>query len=170
MKYKIEHKFEGGPFQECKTYLFEEYTFDAVNMPNVQGYKALEAIETDEIKRWKNEWSAHGQIPKVVQHLIKPQMLSWVEETTYDKAKQEYRSKITPFYFQNVFSCENRGYCQKISDREFLRIQEGYVNVKIPILGNVIEDLIVSHMKSNFETEYRDAYQAVKKKFPLTDA
>ena len=151
MKFKIEHKFVGSPYEDVLHFLTEENLFDPQNLPNVKGNKALVETVTE--------------VPKVVQHLIKPEMLSWIEETTYDRKKKTYHTKITPFYFKNVFFCENRGYFVKKSETEILRVNDGILNIKIPVFGTFIEEQIIAHMKQNFEVEYRASYKIVKERF-----
>ncbi|MEW6201819.1 MAG: hypothetical protein AB1546_07580 [bacterium] len=165
MKFRLEHRFEGGPFEKAVHFLTEEYIFEATRLPNVKSGKPLEEKITDDTKYWKNEWCAHGQIPKLVQHLIKPKMLTWIEETTYDRRNKTYFTKVTPFYFRSVFRCENRGYFVKKSDKEFLRIMEGILDIHIHVFGHFIEEQIITHFKRNYEHEYRETFKVIKQKF-----
>jgi len=165
MKFKIEHRFMGSPYEDAVHFLTEENLFDPNNLPNVKGNKVLIETITEETKYWKNQWSAHGQIPKIVQHIIKPEMLSWIEETTYDRKKKTYYTKITPFYFRSVFFCENRSYFVKLNDREFKRVNDGILDIKIPVFGSFIEEQIIVYLKQNFEIEFKASFKAVKDKF-----
>lgn len=165
MKFRIDDKFEGGPFEEVTRYLAEDYVFEPANLPNVTGNKKLKEVLTDETKYCKYEWCAHGQIPKVVQHILKPQMLTWIEETTLDRKTMIFKTKITPHYFKNVFSCESKLYFVKKSDYEFSRITEGFLNIKIPIFGIIIEEVIIAHLKHNFAAEHKITYKLIKEKY-----
>ena len=165
MKFKVVHRFEGSPFEEVIFYMTEEYVFDATDMPNIQSGKLIEQVETPEMKRWKNEWSAYGQIPKVVQHLIKPKMLTWIEETQLDRKTRSTFTRIIPFYFKNVFKSETKGWYERKSDNEFLRIVEGFIDVKIPVFGPFIEEQLVAHMRTNFDIEYKITFKHIKEKF-----
>ncbi|HOX29432.1 MAG TPA: hypothetical protein PLQ76_09800 [bacterium] len=165
MRFKIEHRFEGAPIDAVLEFLTEEFIFDANKLPNVQGSKLLEEKITEDMKYWRNEWCAHGQIPKIVQHIIQPKMLTWVEETTYYRKKKEYYTKITPFFFRNVFKCENKGYFVRVSDHEVKRVQEGLLEIKIPVFGQMIEETIISHLRKNFDEEYKVSSKIVKEKF-----
>ena len=165
MKFKIEQKFEGGPFDTVVHFLTEEYVFEPTELPNVQSNKQLEETITDERKHWKNEWCAHGQIPKLVQHLIKPKMLTWIEDTTYDRVNKTFFTKITPFYFRNMFRCESRCHFVQISETELMRITLGFLDIRIPVFGSFIEEMIIAHMKMNFDAEYKITSKVIKKKF-----
>jgi hypothetical protein len=164
MKFRIEHKFV-GTFDESVYFLTEENYFDPKNLPNVKDNKVLVEEVTEDRKFWKNLWSAHGRIPKLVQHIITPKMLSWIEETTYDRKAKTYFTKITPFYFRSVFFCQSRGYFKKLNDREFLRINDGVLDIKIPVFGPFIEEQIIKHLRENFENEFKYSYKVVKEKF-----
>jgi hypothetical protein len=165
MKFRYEHRFVGGPYDDVLHYLTEEYAFEPSTLPNVQTCKLIEEIITEDKKSWKNEWCAHGQIPKVIQHILKPKMLTWIEATTLDRRARSFTSTITPFYFKNVFRCESRGYFNKLSGNEFLRVTEGVLEIRIPVFGGLIEEAILAHLKQNFDTEYKLTYKTVKEKF-----
>jgi len=165
MKFRIEHRFEGGPFERVVEFLTEEYEFEPTKLPNVKGNKKLVEEITEEQKYWKNEWCAHGQIPKLVQHIIQPKMLTWIEETTYDRKKKTFFTKITPFYMRGIFRCESKGYFIKLSDSEFLRVNDGFLEIRIPVFGPFIEEQIVAHLKGNFNEEFKVTREVVKNKF-----
>jgi hypothetical protein len=76
VKFRIDQRFEGTPVEAAIEFLTEEYVFDATKLPNVKGSKLIEEKITPERKNWKNEWCAHGQIPRLVQHIITPKMLT----------------------------------------------------------------------------------------------
>ena len=165
MKFRYEHRFAGSPYDDVLRYMTEEYAFEPSTLPNVQQFKLIEEIVTEDKKSWKNEWCAHGQIPKVVQHILQPKMLTWIEATTLDRRTRVFTSTITPFYFRNVFRCQSCGYFKKLSDNEFLRITEGVLEIRIPVFGRIIEEAILSHLKHNFDAEYKITHKAVKEKF-----
>ncbi len=165
MKFKIQDRFEGGPFDEVVHYLTEEYVFEPANLPNVKGNKLLKEVLTEDTKYCKYEWCAHGQIPKVVQHILKPQMLTWIEETTLDRKAKVFKTKITPFYFKSVVSCESTLYFVKKSDDELVRITDGFLNIRIPIFGIIIEEVIIAYLKQNFAAEHKVTFKFIKEKF-----
>lgn len=165
MKFKIEHRFEGGPYEEVVHFLTEEYVFEPTKLENVKSNKPISEVVTEDKKYWKNEWCAHGQIPKIVQHIITPKMLTWVEETTFDRKKITYHTKITPFYMKNVVRCESDGYFVKVSDRELLRVQSGFLDIRIPIFGSFIEEQIIAGLRQNFDQEYKVTFKVVKEKY-----
>lgn len=166
MKFTIEHKFIGKPVKDAIEFLTEEYVFDPQKLQNVKDNKTIEESITPEKKHWKNQWCAHGQIPKLVQHIISPKMLTWIEETTYDRKAKTYFTKITPFYFRNMFFCESRGSYVVKSDSEFVRRNDGVLDIKIPVFGRFIEEQIIAHLRQNFDQEYKETYRVIKEKFP----
>lgn len=165
MKFRYDHRFEGGPFDKVVLFLTEEYLFEPQKLPNVQSNVKLEETITEDKKHWRYQWCAHGQIPKVVQHIITPKMLTWVEDTTFDRKKKTYFTRIIPHYFQNTFKCESRGWFEKKSDNEFIRVTDGFLSIKIPVFGPFIEEAILAHLKINFTQEYNATFKVVKEKF-----
>ena len=165
MKYKLEHRFKGKPVKDAIEFLCEEYGFDETQMENVTGSTLLEEKITDESKFWKRQWCVHGQIPKVAQQLIKPKMLTWIEFTEYDRVNKKYKTWIETYFFKDMVKCEQTGYYIIVNDGEFIRVQEGYIRIKFPVIGPILEEVIVKHLKKNWDDEYKISRKVISEKF-----
>lgn len=166
MKFRIIHTFD-GPFDKIVHFLTEEYAFDPTTLPNVTSQKILEQSESCDgrYKKWKFEWCAHGEIPKVLQHILKPKMLTWIEDSVFDRETKILKTKIKTHYLTNLFKCEAvTSYIEKIEDKLERRL-EGNLEVRIPIFGHIIEKEVIKHLKENFDNEYKYTKKIIKEKF-----
>lgn len=164
MKFKIVHHFD------VNTEDFEELTQDAdlqeyINtLPNLAEREELERVEDERYVRTKVRNFAVGFIPREVRHMLKPHMLSWVEESVYDKQLHKFDWKITPHFFRNLFKCFGT---YKYIDESPTRMRReiiGNITVSVPVLGKVAEKYIVTELRKNFEAEYKLTADYISKK------
>lgn len=121
------------------------------NYENVADVKVVELKEKDGKKYVKYEFCAYGQIPKAVQHILKPEMLTWREESSWDPVKREYVFKITPHYLKNVFKCSGKWVYSSKGQGKSVQECKGELKINIPIFGQLIEKTIWSNLKQSWD-------------------
>lgn len=155
MKFEITHKFD-VPREVFEDLWDRKDVADRVreSLPNLKSREILE--ESDEggfIKR-KIKNDGAGNIPERAKKFIKPGMLTWIEESVYDKNAHSYEFRCTPTYFKKYL--DNYGTCALKEDcGKTVREIKGVLNIKIPIAGKIAESIIIRHLKDNSEAEYR---------------
>ncbi|MEW6202300.1 MAG: DUF2505 family protein [bacterium] len=164
MRFKLVHYFN------VNTETFQRLTSDK----NLQEY--IDALPNlagrEDLERWEDERYAHarirvlavGLIPKEVRHILKPKMLTWIEESVYDKLNHTFEWKIIPYYFRQYVEC--RGTYKYIDEgnSRMRREIEGMLNISAPVFGRLIEQYIIQHLKKNFDAEYRVTSNYINKK------
>lgn len=123
-------------------------------LDNVQDREVIEKVECDRFIKAKVRYCATGIIPKPLTQIIKPHMLSWIEETTFDKAGNFWTWNVSPNYFRNIV--ESRGKMSIIPDgeRRCRRVTAGFISIRIPVLGDLAEKVILDHLRKNIDQEY----------------
>lgn len=100
----------------------------------------------------KGEWCVHGQIPRIAQKLLRPDMLTFIEETVWDDDDASFHTKVTPHFLRHALHCETMSRYEPVNGALTRRYFRGVVRVKIPIIGPVLEKAIVDGlMKSNVQ-------------------
>ncbi len=141
------------------------YTFE--ELPNVTQNKEIWREEKGNLRYLKVEWCAHGQIPKVAQKVVSPKMLTWIEESIWDKEKYIYSFKIKPFYFAKQIDCEGSTKFYSKGKNKCARLFDIKLRIHIPVVGLVLEMAILELLKKNEEEEYKlslKALESLKKK------
>ncbi len=164
MKFELVHYFD-GPLDRVAYWLMEstEPLIEPADLPNVTECEELDRKDTDTERIIKWKFCAHSDIPKALQHLIKPEMLTWIHDSVFDKKAKVDTFKITPFYFKNVFSCSGSASFSPDGNRT-KRIIKGDVRLKIPIVGAIFEDQVVKKLKENITEEYKVTSKNVAEK------
>lgn len=154
MKFRIIHHFN------VNTETFELLTQDSDmdeyirQLPNLSEREELEKHEDERFVRIRARNFAVGFIPKEIRHVVKPHMLSWLEDTVYDKRRHVIDWKITPHFFSSVFSSGGTyKYIDETPERMRREI-DGDLTIRIPIVGPLLEKTIVKELKKNMEVEF----------------
>ena len=125
-------------------------------MPDLTYAKCLERRDDPDGKiHVKMEMCAHGQIPKAVQHLLKPEMLTWQEISTWDPATKRYTYQVKTKYFSNMFVCKGYWGYRETGPNKTVQYCDGIIEIKIPIFGGIIEKAIVPNLKKNWDENYK---------------
>jgi hypothetical protein len=87
--------------------------------------------------------------------------MSYVEEATFDRTTKRYRFTTTPMgSLKGKASTSGEMFCEKLGDKKCLRISKLRVEVKVFMVGGLLEDRIVSDLKSSYAkaAEFTSAY------------
>ncbi len=77
----------------------------AAYMPNVKKIEVMRREESGGTVKLHNVWYGKGEIPKVAQHVIKPDILMWDDWATWTEAGTRCEWKLGLRVFNDKFSC-----------------------------------------------------------------
>jgi len=77
----------------------------AAFMPNIKEIKVLSREESPGRVKLHNEWAGKGDIPKVVQPIIKPEMVKWDDYADWDDANHQCHWQIKLRVFTENCTC-----------------------------------------------------------------
>lgn len=154
------------PLKEAVSIFMEgdDVCYDMGELQNVTQYKIVKKDDRGDKKIETKEWCAHAQIPKALQHIITPKMLTWFEHSVWDRNTNIYTFTIEPHYLKNKVSCDGKTIYRE-KDGKCARTFEMRLDVKIPILGQIFENVVIGLMKENEEQDYKLSANALKKAF-----
>jgi hypothetical protein len=165
MKFQILDRFD-GTLAEFERVLDDPKLHDrlAQAMPGLLRIEPLERVDEGERVRRRVRYTPNtdGKIPSFGRSVVKPSMLAWVEESTFDKTRHRFEYRILPnlpenwrdrFHSQGSYQLSQEG--QKV-----LRRIEGEIVVRLPLLGGTVEKLLLRELKENFRAE-ADAMSAM---------
>lgn len=103
---------------------------------------------------YKSEWCVHGQIPPLAQKIVRPEMLTFIEDTVWDDEAAMFSTKITPHFFKKQLVCETTSKYWDDGNGGAKRDFRGKIHVNIPIIGPVVESAIVDGLRKNNKQNY----------------
>ena len=106
--------------------------YDLVDLPNVSASKPISERDDGNRKYIKNEWCVHGQIPKICRKLIRPEMLTFIEDSIWDRPTKTYSTNVIPHFFKDQINCRHKLEFIDTGDGRTKRAMSGFFEVKIP--------------------------------------
>jgi len=163
-KIKVERIFDYPMEESVKFFMEREDTaYDIQELENVTQWKVVKEEDRGDKRIGTKEWCAHAQIPKVLQHVVSPRMLTWYEHSEWDRTTRTYKFRIEPIYLKKVVKCQGQTTFAEAPGNKTSRTFQMMLSVDIPVLGSVAEKLIIDLLKKNEEQDYKLSLDALTK-------
>lgn len=141
----------------------KEPIYDLLDLPNASGLKPISERDEGDKKFIKNEWCVHGQIPPIAQKLIRPDMLTFIEDSVWDRTTKMYTANIIPHHFSKVITAKHRVEFYDNGDGRTRRALKGIFEARIPIIGPIFEKTVIKYLKQNAEEDFKLSRRALEK-------
>lgn len=101
-------------------------------------------------------YQAHVRLPKFAQGYVTPEMTVWDEQSTYDIGPHKGRWTIVPNIkpeWRPYFSASGSYAIEALGDGRSRRVVKGELELRVRLVRQVAERLIVSEVRKAFEAE-----------------
>lgn len=102
-----------------------------------------------------------GDLPGPVKKVIGDR-LAYTEEGTFDRKAKRYSFKVTPSTMAEKTKVSGEMWCEKISDKKIRRMCRISVEVKVFVVGGMIEDRIMADLRSSYDNSTTFTNQYIK--------
>lgn len=131
----------------------------AAAMPALEKIEPLEREEDAREVRRRVRYTPNvaGKIPIFGRAFVKPSMLSWVEESSYDKEQHRFRYRIIPnlpVAWRDRFDSHGE-YTLTARATGVTRRIECEIEVRVPLVGGKVERMLRAEVEHNFRAEAR---------------
>jgi hypothetical protein len=148
-------------------------------VPYMENVKRIETESREALGegriRLVNRWYAMGEIPKVIQTIIKPEMLTWLDTAIWNDAEKMCQWEIKTMFFKENVRCSGINYYKpRGKDRTTLEITGDFtIELKgipgVPRLlekkiGSQVEKFIVRLLTPNLASLAKGISQYLSKK------
>lgn len=137
--------------------------YDLQDLPNVSKSELMEERDAGDRKYIKVKWNVHGQIPPLAQKIIKPEMLTFIEDSVWDRKTLTYSTKIIPHFFKQQVDCRHKVEFFDNGDGRTKRVLSGFFEFKVPIIGPLFEVVVIKYLKQNSDADFKLSSNALKK-------
>lgn len=117
----------------------------------------------DETKTWRRVQvdPPVGNLPAALKKVIGDK-LSYVEEGTFDKKSKRYSFKVTPSTMAEKTKVAGEMWVEKLGDKKIVRVTKIAVEVKVFMVGGLVEERILSDLRSSYDKGAAFTNQYVK--------
>ncbi len=121
---------------------------DALRFPE---WKLLDSKEDDAtIWRRIQVEPPMGNMPGALKKVLGDR-LSYVEEGTFDKKTKRYSFKVTPSTLTDKTKVVGELWVEKLGDKKIARLTKISVEVKVFMVGGLVEDRILSDLRDSYD-------------------
>lgn len=103
-----------------------------------------------------------GELPAVLKKMLTT-TISYIEEGTFDKRTKRYAFKITPNLQPEKAKIVGEVWLEKAAEKKVVRFCRVSVDVKVFMVGSMIEERIIANIKSSYENAARFANEYIAK-------
>ena len=132
------------------------------HLPNIKAIEVKNREDNEGVTRMLNIWHAKGDIPKVAQSIIKPEMVCWEDHAKWNQDDWTCEWKVVPKFFTKNVTCSGKNHFVEQGDETVLQIRgeleidaKGIPGVPRLLAGRiapVIEKFIVGLLTPNLLT------------------
>jgi hypothetical protein len=130
-------------------------------------FKSYELIEQrdegDTVVRRARAESSAGNMPAAIKKVI-GDSFSYIEEGTFDRKAKRYAFRTIPAAFPDKVKIQGTMRCEALGSKRVARISEIQVDVKVFIIGGMIEERIVDDIKRSYAKAAEFTNRWVKEK------
>ncbi len=132
---------------------------DALAFPQ---WKLLDSKD-DDAKIWRRVQvdPPVGNMPGAVKKVIGDR-LSYVEEGTFDKKSKRYAFHVVPSTMAEKTKVAGEMWVEKLGDKKIARLTKISVTVKVFMVGGMVEDRILSDLRSSYDKAAAFTNQYIK--------
>jgi len=147
MKFTFKHDF-GWSFENITEILSagKELVVNE-DHPNVSSYKELEFKQTGTGFTKKAQWDVRGDVPKAVRKVISGDRFTFTEETLWDEKSSTFTINIIPGFLKKRVRCSLKSKWTRVSEGKTTRVIDGFISVKIPLIGRAAEKTALPYLK-----------------------
>ncbi len=163
--FSIRHEFECDE----KTF-WEKCTFDEefnrrlfLETLKFPGWKCVQEDDGQKIHRKVHVDPPIGNVPGPVKKAMGDK-LSYIEEGTYDRGTQKYVFTAIPSTMADKTKTTGELYTEKLGDKRIVRIAKCKVEVKVFMIGGMIEEVILRDMKDSYNAAAKFTAEFLKEK------
>mgnify|MGYP000876630716 CR=1 FL=1 len=101
-------------------------------------------------------YRANVRVPQFAQNYVTPEMMAWDERSTYDLARHASDWTIVPHVksdWRKYFGAHGIYTLKPLGSGRARRTVSGTVELRVPVVRQVAEKLIVGEVKKNFDAE-----------------
>src|SRR4051794_34996476 len=115
------------------------------------GWKLLEQKDDDaKITRRIHVEPPMGNLPGPMKKVIGDK-LAYTEEGTFDKKSKRYNFKVMPSTMADKTKVSGEMWCEKLGDKKVARHFRLNVEVKVFMVGSMIEERIISDLRASYD-------------------
>lgn len=153
MRFRIEQRFAGSLADVENAIVDPAYLERLGSLPKLGAPTLVhQVVADDSVQQWV-KYRFTGDVNAAVRRVVDPARLTWVEESTLDRATHRTTWRIVPDHYAAMIRCSGTFQLTERPEGGTLRVAEAEIKVSVPLVGGKVERAIVSGLEEHAEAE-----------------
>jgi hypothetical protein len=155
MEYEVRQELRGSLDAVEAAFLDPAFVQELGKLPKLGRIELLDQHATGDQVHRRVRYTFGGEVSAAVKAVVDPARLTWVEESTIDRATHVTTFRIVPDFYARLLEASGtirlrQGRLSEGTDNTTtIRDIAGNVTVHVPLVGRKVEQVIVSDLKDN---------------------
>jgi hypothetical protein len=154
MRFRTDQRYDAEPDRVAAAYadpaLYASFTdLPRAGRPEVLAHRAGDDGSVDLEVRW----AFTAELSGAARAVIDPARLTWVERSRHDVGARHVRFEMVADHYADRFSCTGTYRFEPAAGGGTIRVVEGDLRVKAPLVGRAVESAIVSGLEEQLRAE-----------------
>lgn len=153
VRFRIEQPVAAPPAAVQDALLDRDFLARLAELPKLGSPELLDQRREGDLVIQRVRYQFVGDLNSAARRIVDPARLSWVEESTTDTSSYVTTFRIVPDNYANLLKSGGTFRLQPRGDAGTLRVAEGDVDVRVPLVGRKVEQAIVSGLQEHAGAE-----------------
>ena len=153
MHFRIEQLFD-APLLDVEDALIDPaFLASLAALPKLGRPTLLDQQPEGRLLRQRVRYAFAGDLSSAVRAVVDPERLTWVEDSTMDRARHHTSFRIVPDHYAHLLRAAGTFQLDPEGPTACRRVAEGDVQVAVPLVGKKVEAAIVSGLTEHARAE-----------------
>ena len=154
MRFRVEARYDADPDAVARAYADPDLYATFTDLPRAGRPEVLGHRSDGDVVELQVRWLFTAELSGPARRVIDPDRLSWVETSRHDLGTRRTTFRMVADHYADRFSCAgDYRFTPGPGGAGAVRIVEGDLKVKAPLVGGAVEKAIVSGLEEQLRSE-----------------
>ncbi|MGH9222882.1 MAG: DUF2505 family protein [Acidimicrobiales bacterium] len=166
MRFEVEQRFGASVDDVEAAFLDPDLLGRLDGLPSLGRPEVLDQVEAGETVRQRVRYRFTGRLSAAVTAVVDPARLTWVQESVVNRRTHRADIAILPDHYPDRLRCEGTIELRGLNGGGCVRLTEGDIDVRFPVVAAKVERAIVTGLQSHAHAEVAIVEQWLKERDP----
>jgi hypothetical protein len=156
VKFRLEQRFPAPVEEVQEAYVDPDLFAHLHGSADLGRPELLDKVDDGRTVRLRVRYAFTGELGPPLSSLVEPARITWVEESTLDRATHRTEFHILADHYPDRLRCNGTVELGDDGAGGTLRVAEGKLEVKIPFVGGKVERAVVDSLTAQAATQARE--------------
>jgi hypothetical protein len=155
VKFRLEQHLPGTIDEVAEAFVDPDLLAHLRDVDDLGRPDLLDRVDEGATVRLRVRYAFTGELSPTLTAVVEPSRITWVEESTLDRATHRTEFHVVADHYADRLRCAGTVELYDDGDGGTIRVAEGKLEVKIPLVGGKVERAVVEGLTDQAATQAR---------------